>query len=105
MQIPKLANAERRREFDDYSHEEHVKVIKAYLFDGMSYRKIDRMVLKLDENHTRVWKSMGMLHYTGLYEALLPTGLDIPPANVDRSFWLYVAVFVVPLDHRSAIGQ
>ena len=26
MQIPKLANAERRREFDDYSHEEHVKV-------------------------------------------------------------------------------
>lgn len=24
MQIPKLANAERRREFDDYSHEEHV---------------------------------------------------------------------------------
>ena len=66
MQIPKLANAERRREFDDYSHEEHVKVIKAYLFDGMSHRKIDRMVLKLDDNHTRGWQSMGILHYLGI---------------------------------------
>ena len=82
MQIPKLANAERRREFDDYSHEEHVKVIKAYLFDGMSYRKIDRMVLKLDENHTRGWQSMGILHYLGIKDPFkgIFKGMDVKDA-------------------------
>ena len=82
MQIPKLANVERRREFDDYSHEEHVKVIKAYLFDGMSHRKIDRMVLKLDDNYTRGWQSMGILHYLGIKDPFkgIFKGMDVKDA-------------------------
>ena len=84
MQIPKLANEERRREFNDYTHEEHVKVIKAYLFDGMSHRKIDRMILNLDDSYTRGWQSMGILHYLGIRDPFkgLFKGMDVKDLRV-----------------------
>ena len=64
--IPKLDKSSRSREFEKYSDAERVKVVKGWLFDGMSHRQLDEKVLHLNSDYTKGWQSMGILHYLGL---------------------------------------
>lgn len=66
MKIPKLKKNSRRREYDSHTEEEHAKVVKAYLFDGLSHREVDKKILLMDDTYTRGYQSMGILHYLGL---------------------------------------
>lgn len=66
MVIPNIEKSERRREYDLYSQQLRVEVVKAYLFDGLSHRRLDSDVLGLNPDESRGWQSMGILHFLGL---------------------------------------
>lgn len=66
MPLPELNKSDRAREFNDYSPEQRAEVVKAYLFDGLSHRKLDTEILKIDTYNSKGWQSMGILHYLGL---------------------------------------
>lgn len=66
MPIPVLNRSDRAREFNDYTPEQRAEVVKAYLFDGLSHRKLDEEILKIDTYNSNGWQSMGILHYLGL---------------------------------------
>ena len=69
MIIPQLVRSERSREYESYSEEQRADVVIGYLFDGMSHRKLDRVFLGLDDQYSRGYQSMGILHYLGLVGA------------------------------------
>ena len=66
MIIPKLKRSKRNREYNLYTPSQHASVVKAYLFNSMSHRQIDAIILELDDGYTRGYQSMGILHYFGL---------------------------------------
>lgn len=82
MFIPQLVRSNRKREYDHFSPELRAQVVKAYLFDGMSHRRLDEEILHLDREYSRGYQSMGILHYLGLVNAHkgLFEGMDMETA-------------------------
>lgn len=66
MKIPELKCSSRAREYNSYSESQRSAVVKAWLFDGMTHREMDREILHLDSEHSHGFQSMGILHYIGL---------------------------------------
>lgn len=66
MKIPPLVRSGRSREYESYSEEQRANVVVGYLFEGMSHRKLDRVFLEMDDQYSRGYQSMGILHYLGL---------------------------------------
>ncbi len=66
MIIPPLERSSRKWEYNKYTAEQHVAVVKAFLFDGKTHRQIDNDVLCLDSESSLGFQSMGVLHYLGL---------------------------------------
>lgn len=64
--IPMLEKTKRDTEYSSYDPILRAKVIYGYLFKGMSHRALDSHYLGKDENKSRGWQSMGILHYLGL---------------------------------------
>lgn len=72
--FPPLKISNRDREFRSYSREEREEVVRAYLYEGYSHRKLDEVVLNLDSKYSNGFQSMGILHHYGLcneYKGLL----------------------------------
>ena len=66
MNIPILEKSKRSREYEDYSKEQHRAVVEAYLFQGLSHRKIEEFAMKIDSEYFRGYQSMSILHHLGL---------------------------------------
>lgn len=66
MNIPILKRDDRKREYEYFSTEQHQAVVDAYLFKGMSFRQIERDVLKLDSDYFRGWRARSILRYLGI---------------------------------------
>ena len=66
MNIPILEKSKRSREYEDYSNEQHRAVVEAYLFQGLSHRKIEKFAMKIDSDYFRGYQSMSILHHLGL---------------------------------------
>jgi len=66
MKIPKLNPSSRSREFNQYSNSEKSLICKAWLFQGIQHRELDRTILNLDPSVTKGFQSSGVLHYLGL---------------------------------------
>ena len=66
MDIPLIKISIRNREYNLYTKEQRMEVVSAYLFEGLSHRKIDKEILKLDDKYSRGYQSMGILHHLGL---------------------------------------
>lgn len=66
MDIPKLKKTSRAREYNTYTDTQRAAIVKQYLFDGKSHRRLDEDVLHLNSIESRGWQSMGGLHYLGL---------------------------------------
>ena len=56
MNIPILNPDDRKREYEYFSLAQHQAVIEAYLFEGMSFRKIESDILGLDSDYFRGWR-------------------------------------------------
>lgn len=69
MNIPALVKSPRCREYNQYSPDERASVVIAYLFGAMSHRAIDKEILHLDNEYSRGYQAMGILHYLGLVNA------------------------------------
>jgi 5-methylcytosine-specific restriction protein A len=68
MSLPDLKISERNREYNSYSSHIHSKVVYNYLFESMSHRMLDKVVIGLDSIVSKGWQSMGILHYLGLVD-------------------------------------
>lgn len=66
MNIPKLIYSGRKREYGLYTEKQRKDALITYLFEGKAHRWIDREVLKLDDNVSKGYQSMGILHYLGI---------------------------------------
>ena len=73
MEIPDIKIKYREREFNAYSFEERVAVVKAYLFDNLSTKNIDTIILNLNnpddegwKKDSRGWQSWAILNHLGL---------------------------------------
>ena len=66
MNIPILERDERKREYEYFSMEQHRAVVEAYLFQGMSFRKIEQDILNLDSEYFRGWRVRSILKYLGI---------------------------------------
>lgn len=66
MNIPILKRSDRKREYEYFSTEQHQAVVEAYLFKGMSYKKIEEEVLGLNSDYFRGYRSMSILRYLGI---------------------------------------
>ncbi len=66
MNIPILKRDERKREYEYFSVEQHLAVVEAYLFKGMSFRQIERDILGLDSDYFRGWRVRSILRYLGI---------------------------------------
>ncbi|WP_254904634.1 HNH endonuclease [Clostridium tyrobutyricum] len=67
MLVPKLEPVKRNREYNNYGELQKDKVVYYYLFiSGMSNRKMDKQILKLNPGKSNGYQSMGILHYIGL---------------------------------------
>lgn len=66
MDIPKLERSSRSREFYNYDDSEHAAVVRQYLFEGKSHRRLDGDALGLDPDTSKGWQAMGILHFLGL---------------------------------------
>ena len=53
MNIPILNPNYRKREYEYFSAEQHQAVVMAYMFEGMSFRKIESDILNLDSDYFR----------------------------------------------------
>jgi hypothetical protein len=67
--FPDLKPEERDREYRKYSEELRDKVIYEFLFNAKSNRWIDENILLEDQEYSRGWYSMGILHHLGLRDA------------------------------------
>ena len=72
MKLPELNFSGDRMRFknvyDNYSSDLHRDVVKAWLFDDLSHRRIDSEILNLDSDFTHGFESMNILHYFGINE-------------------------------------
>ncbi len=66
VDIPILNRKDRKREYEYFSAAEHRAVVEAYLFKGMSFRKIEQDILGLDSDYFRGYRSMSILRYLGI---------------------------------------
>lgn len=66
MRIPQLEPSDRVREYEAYSDQQRADVIRGWLFDGLTHRQLDEVILGLDLRITKGWQSMGILHHLGL---------------------------------------
>ena len=66
MNIPILKRDDRKREYEYFSAEQHQAVVEAYLFNGMSFRQIERDILGLDSDYFRGWRVRSILRYLGI---------------------------------------
>lgn len=66
MNIPILNREDRKREYEYFSAEQHQAVVAAYLFEGMSFRKIESDILGLDSDYFRGWRVRSILRYLGI---------------------------------------
>ena len=66
MIIPELEKSGRQREFRDYSIEKTDEIVYRYLFEGLSTRKLDSLVLEKDPGKSEGWQSHSVLKYYGL---------------------------------------
>ena len=73
MEIPDIEIKSRPREFNSYSFEDRVSIVKAYLFENLSYEKIDTNVLKLNnpedegwKKNSKGWQSWAIINHLGL---------------------------------------
>lgn len=66
MNIPILEREDRKREYEYFSTEQHQAVVDAYLFKGMSFRKIEEKILGLDSDYFRGWRVRSILRYLGI---------------------------------------
>lgn len=66
MNIPILKRDDRNREYEYFSTEQHQAVVIAYLFEGMSFRQIERDILRLDSDYFRGWRARSILRYLGI---------------------------------------
>ena len=67
MNIPNLIRDNRSREYDSYNKNEIDRIVYYWLFfEKYTHRELDKVVLNLDENNTKGFQSMGILHYLGL---------------------------------------
>lgn len=48
MDIPKLKETSRAREYNTYTDTQRAAIVKQYLFDGKSHRRLDEDVLHLN---------------------------------------------------------
>ena len=48
MDIPKLKKTSRAREYNAYTDTQRAAIVKQYLFDGKSHRRLDEDVLHLN---------------------------------------------------------
>lgn len=60
LEFPLLERAERHREYDSYSLVQRSEIVKCYLFEGKSFRGMDRDVLGMDSAYSRGWQAKGM---------------------------------------------
>ena len=66
IKLPKLNKGKTLRKYEEYSVEKTKKIFIGYMFNGLSHRKLDEMVLGLNSNITKGFKSMGVLHTYGI---------------------------------------
>ena len=66
MNIPTLKHSNRKREYDLYNQSQIDEVVYSYLFDAVSHRELDQIVLGLDTADSHGYQSMGILHYLGI---------------------------------------
>lgn len=66
MNMPKLNPTKRAREYNFYSEYQRIKTVEAYLFKGLSHRKIDTEILGLDSKKSKGYQAMAILHCLGL---------------------------------------
>ncbi|SDH03668.1 HNH endonuclease [Desulfosporosinus hippei] len=64
--FPELKPDERDREYRRYTEELRDRVIFEFLFNGRSNRWIDENILLENQEYSRGWFSMGILHHFGL---------------------------------------
>lgn len=55
MDIPKLKKTSRAREYNTYTDTQRAAIVKQYLFDGKSHRRLDEDVLHLNSIESRGW--------------------------------------------------
>lgn len=53
MDIPKLKKTSRAREYNAYTDTQRAAIVKQYLFDGKSHRRLDEDVLHLNSIESR----------------------------------------------------
>lgn len=68
IKFPDLEISSRDREFKKVSTHLRDKVLYLYLFDGYSHRRLDSEVLKVNEEYSRGYLSMGVLHHMGIVD-------------------------------------
>jgi hypothetical protein len=68
-EFPKLKLENRDREYKRYPEKLRDKVVFEYLIKGKSNRWIDANVLSEDQEYSKSWSSMGILHHIGLRDA------------------------------------
>lgn len=67
IQFPPLDfSGGRKREYNQYSDEQRASVVYHFLVEGLAFRPIDRVVLKLNSDISHGYQSMGICHYLGL---------------------------------------
>ncbi|MBC3887808.1 hypothetical protein GH810_05745 [Acetobacterium paludosum] len=66
MNIPMLKHSNRKREYNLYNQNQIDEVVYCYLFDAVSHRKLDQVVLGLDSAESHGYQAMGILHYLGV---------------------------------------
>jgi len=67
--FPELKPEDRDREYKRYSEQLRDRVIFEFLFNGKSNRWSDENILLQDQEYSRGWFSMGILHHLGLRDA------------------------------------
>ena len=67
VDIPILKRDDRSREYEYFSAEQHRAVVEAYLFEGISFRQIERDILGLDSDYFRGWRARSILRYLGIW--------------------------------------
>lgn len=68
-EIPLPDPVTRNREFLSYSEQKRAEVVYEYLFRGNTHRWIDEHILELDQDWSRGYQAMGILHHLGLKNA------------------------------------
>ena len=64
--LPELRSSGRWREYHTYPLAQRGRVVRGWLFDGLTHRQLDNQILGMDPVVTRGYQAMGILHAIGL---------------------------------------